>query len=535
MTLSTPVCILTAGRGTRMGPLADVINKSLLPYKGKAIISHIISSFPKDTPFIIALGYQDQQVRDYLSIVHPELNIQFVEVDRYEGEGTGPGYSLLCCRSYLESPFYFVSCDTLFSANLDKAPESNWVGVASVSKNQQANYCNMQIMKGEVTGILDKQKVDKQTSAFTGFMYIHDYQIFWQALVDKNYISGEHQISNGLLGLLTHSKLYSIQVKWLDLGTYEKYRQAIEETEEYDFSKTNEFLYFTQRQVIKFFNDETIVRKRVEKASLKKHVFPSITYVGKQFYSYDFVSGQTLYAYNHPELFDKLLIWLERELWTPVAVSAEKMSMLCGSFYKEKTHLRLADYAKKYPNTPSCSIVNGRPVASLEQLMNDIPWDELCCGVPTFMHGDLQFDNILYDKKTNQFVLLDWRQDFAGEVKFGDIYYDLAKLMGGIIINYDYIKAGLFSVEKDSNELYLEFAQRFNRTYYLLSLKQFIERQGLDFKRVQLLVGLIYLNMSPLHHPPFDQALEALGRLLLTTTLYNCSESILVKDVEVFV
>ena len=51
------------------------------------------------------------------------------------------------------------------------------------------------------------------------------------------------------------------------------------------------------------------------------------------------------------------------------------------------------------------------------------------------MIQNMQFNfvNLLYMKK-NKFTLIDWRQDFAGETEFGDLNYDLAKLLGGIII-----------------------------------------------------------------------------------------------------
>lgn len=202
-------------------------------------------------------------------------------------------------------------------------------------------------------------------------------------------------------------------------------------------------------------------------------------------------------------------------------VSNIHMQSLCRKFYYNKTLARLSDYDKKYPNSNLYTSLNGQPIESVHNLMHDIPWDELFLGHPSFIHGDLQFDNILYDKNSDQFFLLDWRQDFAGEITFGDIYYDLAKLMGGIIINYDYIKGGLFHVEETSSNLDVDFAQRFSGHYYLNSLEQYIIKRGYDYKRVRLLVGLIYLNMSPLHHPPFDKALNALGRKILTEVLYG--------------
>ena len=51
------ICILAAGKGTRMGEYGTKINKSLLPVRNKAIISHIIDSFDESDEFVIALGY----------------------------------------------------------------------------------------------------------------------------------------------------------------------------------------------------------------------------------------------------------------------------------------------------------------------------------------------------------------------------------------------------------------------------------------------------------------------------------------------
>jgi hypothetical protein len=46
-------------------------------------------------------------------------------------------------------------------------------------------------------------------------------------------------------------------------------------------------------------------------------------------------------------------------------------------------------------------------------------------------------------------------------------------------------------------------------------LSDFIVGQGYDLARVKFLVSLIYLNMSPLHHYPFDKLLYSLGRQML--------------------
>lgn len=524
-----PVCILTAGCGTRMGPLASIINKSLLPYKGKALISHIINEFPKDTPFIIAVGYQAEQVINYIENSHPNLNVQYVQVDKYEGIGSGPGYSLWCCKHLLNKPFYFVACDTYFSNNLQINLDCNWIGVKKVPSSEQPNYCNVLVNETKIYEIIDKKAREVENClAFSGFMYIYNYDLFWKSLSQNEHINNEKQISTGLKGLIANSTLHAISINWLDLGDYSKYRQAVEDSEAYDFSKTNEFLYFVNNRVIKFFSDAKIVAQRVAKASLNPNVFPKISYSKNNWYSYEYIKGQTLYVHNNPNLFKKLLTYLEENLWVPAAnVKMQHMQQLCQDFYQTKTLARIADYQKKYSTDKCVSIVNGRHIESTDKILKDIPWDELNLGVATFMHGDLQFDNIIYDNDTDKFCLLDWRQDFAGEISYGDIYYDLAKLLGGIIVNYDYIKAGLCQVEFKNNEINFDFPQRFNGIYYINIFKNFVKQKDLDYKRIVLLVGLIYLNMAPLHHPPFDKALHALGRTILHDALYRENISIL--------
>lgn len=516
MTTPAPVCILTAGKGTRMQALS-FMNKALLPFGEKAILSHIIDSFPQGTPFVIALGYQGAQVREYLAAAHPQLSVTFVEVDLLEGEGSGPGYSLFCCREHLQKPFYFIACDTLFQGNLQDQPKGNWIGISAAPQSEQSAYCNVQLQDSRVVALLDKAPTGNQTPAFTGLMFIQDVSLFWSSLAKGKAIAGEHQVSSGLQGLVQESDLQGFTVRWTDLGTYEKYRKAVAETQSYDFGKTNESLYFVDGRVIKFFSDPKIVTARVRKAALKPSIFPKIGYAGSQFYAYPFVAGRTLYTYLSPEIFSQLLSWLQTEVWTPVAVAESDMRRHCHAFYRVKTAERLKAFQKKYPDFVDPLCVNGIPVRPISELLEALPWDELCQGKPVFMHGDLQFDNILYDEASGQFTLIDWRQDFAGNVEFGDLYYDLAKLHGGMILNYDYIKQGLFDFRLENGNLHVDFAQRFLGQTYQKQLEQFVQAAGLNFRRVKQLTGLIYLNMAPLHHPPFDQALYGLGALLLSS------------------
>ena len=99
---------------------------------------------------------------------------------------------------------------------------------------------------------------------------------------------------------------------------------------------------------------------------------------------------------------------------------------LCKLFYFDKTIKRLNAYFKKYKLKDKTQIINEK-VPSALNLISNINWEWISDGIPSQFHGDLQFENILFSKK-NKFKLIDWRQDFSGNLNYGDIYYEFSKI-----------------------------------------------------------------------------------------------------------
>ncbi len=504
-----------------MGPYAEIINKALLPYEGKAILSHIIDGFPKGTPFVIALGHRGDQVRDYLAAAHPEDNITYSIVDNYDQPGSGPGYSIWCCREHLQKPFYFVAADTVATFDANQMTDCNWAGVASVPAAKSKRFCNFTVgADGFIDKIYDKQIPPglDPVPAFVGLMFIKDYQLFWDALAKPETVAGEVQISAGLKALVAGGNLRAREVGWKDFGVLDDYRRLAIDTQAYDFSKTDEFIYFRAGRIIKFFADGKIAQKRVEKAKLRPEIFPAPEMVGQNFYYYPKIPGDTLYNQLTPALFEKLLGWLDEAVWQiPVKFDADEFAAGCREFYETKTMARLKKFQEKYPAFTEPKTINGAPVQPMAELLQKINFAELSIGLPRFMHGDLQFDNLIYDG--NRFTLIDWRQEFAGKTEYGDWYYDLAKLLGGIYLNYDYIKLGLMRVRHDGDALEFDFARRANTFAYQEILREYCAGYGLDWKKIMTITALIYLNMSPLHVAPFDTLLYGLSQQLLTEIL----------------
>ena len=240
-------------------------------------------------------------------------------------------------------------------------------------------------------------------------MYIKDWKIFWKSL--KNSISQEHQVSKGLEGLIKFSNLESVSIKWQDVGTEQKYLEVLNTYQSYDFSKTDEFTYFVNKKVIKFFNNSSISLNRFKKTQFNKNVFPSNVKYKNNFISYDYMSGTTLYENNNNKKFENLLSWLDTKVWINKKSKKSYMNHLCKTFYFDKSMSRINQFFKINGKAIDKKKIQGLKIPSIGMLFKKINWENLYKGIPSFIHGDLHFDNLIC-KSQKKFYLIDWRHDF---------------------------------------------------------------------------------------------------------------------------
>ena len=516
------VCILSAGVGTRMGALSQYINKAVLPINFKAVITHIIEKFDKQIEIIVAVGHKKESVINYLELAHPDRDIKIVEVDKYVGPGTGPGYSLLQCREMLQSPFVFFAADTIVLEGIPPL-DHNWFGIAPVKNPEQ--YCTVKIKDNLIVQI-DTKKPTNNKFAFIGLAGVKDYKIFFNALENnREPISGEIQVSNTFNSLL-EKKLEPIGFTWFDTGTLENFAKTnvnlTGKEKKFDFSKGDEFLFFVENKVIKYFSDQNIVDNRVSRAKILKGLTPTITAKISNYYSYEKIEGNVLYDVMNQGLVLEFLKWCDSNLWIKKELNDElKKNFLCAceNFYQDKTKQRLEKFFTKTSLIDKEHIINGRKVATLEKLFDGLDWDLITNGIPAGFHGDLQFDNVLYTNN-QRFVLLDWRQDFDGLLEYGDIYYDLSKLYGGMLLSYKNIKDNKFSFDMSGNKVFYQYDMNSTLIEIREAFEDFVISYGYDLQKIKIITGIIYLNMSPLHNDPFDHLLFFLGKSMIDRELY---------------
>ena len=114
---------------------------------------------------------------------------------------------------------------------------------------------------------------------------------------------------------------------------------------------------------------------------------------------------------------------------------------LCWEFYINKTTKRINQYLDGKSDTTQ--IINGIKVPPIFDIIESLDKEWLSDGIPSQFHGDFILDNII--ETDSGYTLIDWRQDFGGDLEVGDIYYDLAKLNHNLVVNHEIVSNGNYS------------------------------------------------------------------------------------------
>lgn len=501
------VLILAAGYGRRMGPFSRMVNKSLIPYDNKPLISHIMAKFDPNTKFVIACGNMGQQVKDYVSNVHSEKNVVFVNIPKFDEGNTGPATTIQYCAKHLPGAFLWITCDTLFEFNFTDKFDHNWIAVSPVDSTVSQDYCWIKRDGDTITSVYNKIKSLGAVDAFIGLMYVKDTQ-FINNLNECN----AKDVYEGFNNL--DLKAYTAK-EWQDFGTYDKWKTLSKDLPEVSFPKPDELFYHDNGKIVKFTTNEKLASLRYERAMLNPICMPNnVLHIGN-FLIYNHAPGDTLYTCLTPEIFTKFINWAERNLWTQARTFGDTFDY-ADVFYYKKTTERLEKFRVKYSTWVEFPIVNGHEVKSIDEYLSHINFNWLACETEwCFTHGDMQFDNIIYDITTDKFTAIDWRTDFAGD-QYGDLYYDLAKMLGGLYLSYKYIKEDKFTYEEMDNQVVIDYPSVNDVHLYVSHLQEWVIANGYDWQKVKTLVPIIYLNMAPLHEAPFDKFLIALAQLFFS-------------------
>ena len=190
--------------------------------------------YQKDVPIVVTLGYLGDQVKDFLLKNHSDRAIEFVTVDKYQGEGSSQLYSTLAAKNSLQCPFIFHACDTII---LEKVPEpsQDWIAgyVVAPENVDISEYRSHKVRDEYVLEVQDKG-ASHFDSIHIGMIGIKNYELFWQTAEElyakdpTNSALGDVPVVEAMIE--TGAKFKWIPYKaWLDTGNI----PALERTEKF--------------------------------------------------------------------------------------------------------------------------------------------------------------------------------------------------------------------------------------------------------------------------------------------------------------
>jgi len=506
------VLITTSGLGSRLGELTNYTNKALVRVADKPALSYIVESYPEDVEFVITLGHFGDHVKQFLSLAYPNRNFTFVQVDKYKGEGSSLGYSIYQAKEQLNCPFIFHASDTLLTNYNHPTVDSNWI-IGSY-KEDTSQYRTIMLDGHTVVNINEKGELGCNYS-YVGVAGIYTHQDFFNKLKElleqgQEDISDVHAINAILSSTPFTAKLIS-STDWFDTGnttelnyTRKAFHSSIEVLD-----KKDESIFFFDEFIIKFFNDEKVNSNRVTRGIQLSNLTPEIQSFTENFYKYKKAEGELFSKSVNKSKFKHFLDWSHKNLWIPLEDADLKQK--CYDFYIQKTKKRIAQYLAT--NVDKAESINGELIPSVQSMLDSIDTEWLCDGVGSQFHGDFILDNII--EQENGYALIDWRQDFAGNLQVGDMYYDLAKLNHNLTVNHDIVSRGLLEHSRDN--CYILINSKLAECKQVLH--SFIVEKGYDLNKVEVLTALIWINMAPLHEYPFGTFLYNFGKYNLNKAL----------------
>lgn len=518
------VVIPSAGIGSRIGPYTKFMNKALVTLGDRPAICRVIEKFPTYIEIVIILGYRGDQLEEVLRAFYPERKLVFVTVDRFEGEGSGLGHTLLCAEKSLQCPFVFIPNDTVIpdsDVNLNPSNQGNWIGYYRKTDGdgyETSAYRTLDLLKDTLQTV--HPKGINSPHIYIGLCGINDYKKFWEVMKNR-----PDAITVGeALGIQALDNVKAIEFSdWLDCGNLKALRLAKKHYNNSDFNildKEDEAIWFTEKTVLKFSASQSFISDRLERIKyLPLEFMPKVINSGKYFYQYEYVEGTCLSNCMTNQRFQSLLATCKNKMWNANVAKNDKLLDYTLDFYKVKTENRLEHYLNRFEQAEKIETINGIETLTTKELLRKIDWTKLIKRSKFgFFHGDLHGENILI--RGEKIYFIDWRQNFGPEnYKYGDTYYDLGKLLHGLIVNHGIVEQGLFTIEGHEKGVNIDIHRKQSLVEAEVLFQSWCEKNDYDWHQVKLICSLIFTNICGLHDWPYANFLYYLGRTMLHDVL----------------
>lgn len=256
--------------------------------------------------------------------------------------------------------------------------------------------------------------------------------------------------------------------------------------------------------------------------------------------------------YGYPTLAEYMIFWnLDRTHWNRIFSNIKNIlsdfksfpyqlgRQAHDEFYISKIESRLASFRDQLPNDlrfiidNEFLVINGKKERNYVALKDHIHQEIRKMYRPTdfaIMHGDLCFNNMLYDIYSGTIRLIDARGAFSEKCIgiYGDVKYDLAKVAHSTIGGYDFIVSNLYSLSLREGCIEYSIGFRENHQDLCAEMNALIIQMCQEKSEIMILTALLFITMCPLHNDCLDRqiAFYSHGISLLNKYLGNEDENL---------
>lgn len=522
--------IAAAGRGSRMLSLTENNPKAMLPFNSKPIIGHHLDYLIKYgfKKVIIVVGYQKQKLIDYVNMFYSDkIDIRFAEQKELNGlaGAIAQGLNVLTKEDEDNSNLLILLGDIVLQEEL-LSLDYDWIGHDFV--DDWSRWCLIEDddKTGEIIQFIDKPEIKPDTNKnIMGVYNITDIKFFIEAVLDtindNIKIRNEFQLSQVFEKYINSG--HPVIAKWI------RYYLDLGELDALNKTRKNITRHFNS---ITATNDGTIIKSSMNIKKIQQEIdwFSKLDMKLKiytpHFVDYDYKKGiyelefihsnpiQELYLFNLPEDYQWLEIFknIKKYLDKSRSIAIKKdINKENHEIIIEKTldRVKLLPEFTKGEFITINDIVYKNPLTQLDKILTKA--DEMFCkGSKEYfsnLHGDLFFGNMLYDVNTNVLKVIDPRGDYGGYTNHGDIRYDIAKLNHSVNGYYDFIVNGLYFLEEVNDKFYYHFYE--SKQSNVKEVFDNIILKDYDKQQINLLTGLLFLTMIPLHEEnPKNQRMQ---------------------------
>lgn len=532
--------IPAAGRGQRMLSMTDNCPKSMLPVGNKPLISYHLDKLIEENinDVYIVVGYKKEVLINYVSKLYDDkLNIHFIE----QKELLGLAHAIKLTVDEIPKDTYnglliMLGDNIIQDNNVFSTVKANISFVAYKEVSDYSRWCLLNMNKDNIiTGFLDKPDVEPdEKNAVIGIYYYNEIEAFRKALndviEDDIKIKNEYQLSSAMQLYIDKYKKELKGLKcdnWYDFGEIETYNES---RKYFNLARCFNNIKYNEDSIIKTSTNYNKIQKEILwylslPLELQKYTPRLLSYSlidDDVSYELEYINGtslQELFIYNYlscedwNKIFDLIDKCINDFKSSSNAHNSNIYDFLNNSIEKRVNMINttgnpiLQELINKYNNH---IYINGKAYFSVLYLKKYIEsklesFKDDTSSYSQIIHGDMVFSNIIYNIGNNKIKLIDPRGDFNGDIVYGDLRYDLAKLCQCVIGKYDYIVNDLTTLEfskdvhhKTYNINYSIF--NFNKYCDITpTLEKLFDKYNCKLSDILFITAIQFLTMIPLH------------------------------------